>query len=48
MIWEAIPRDQKNGGPLAACEPSVGKQTTVTGVHVADKWHGWKEIHPIT
>ena len=54
MIWEAIPRDQaydrKTGttGPLAACEPAVRDQTTVYGVHVVDKWHGWKEIHPIT
>jgi hypothetical protein len=48
MIWEAIPRDHENGGPLEACEPSVGDQTTVYGVHVVDKWHGWKEIHPIT
>ncbi len=54
MIWEAIPRDHETNkrtgtpGPLDACEPSVGNQTTVYGVHVHDKWHGWKEIHPIT
>lgn len=54
MIWEAIPRDvgedgkNDTSGPLDSCRPSVGDQTTVYGVHVADKWHGWKEIHPIT
>jgi hypothetical protein len=55
MIWEAIPRDVgesgKQGtttGPLTSCKPTVDDQTTVYGVHVADKWHGWKEIHPIT
>jgi hypothetical protein len=57
MIWEAIPRDVgesgKNAttGPLTSCRPSPdsrGDQATVYGVHVADKWHGWKEIHPIT
>jgi hypothetical protein len=57
MIWEAIPRDVgesgKNAttGPLTSCRPSPdsrGDQATVYGVYVADKWHGWKEIHPIT
>ncbi len=52
MIWKAIPRDQaydnKKGtsGPLAACETAVGDQTTVSGVHVVEKWHGWREAHP--
>jgi Bacterial Ig-like domain len=54
MIWEAIPDDHENGGPLAACTPSSPRSwserypMTVYGVYVTDTWHGWKEIHPIT
>jgi hypothetical protein len=58
MIWEAIPRDvgedgkNDTSGPLDPCRPddpySQDNKATVYGVHVADKWHGWKEIHPIT
>jgi hypothetical protein len=54
MIWEAIPRDHENGGLLATCTPSSPRSEaelypiTVYGVYVTDKWHGWREIHPIT
>jgi hypothetical protein len=54
MIWEAIPADHENGGPLAACTPTSPRSEaelypmTVYGVYVVDKWHGWREIHPIT
>jgi hypothetical protein len=50
MIWEAIPSDQGacgDPGDLGS-PPKPGDRVMVRGVHVFDKWHSWREIHPIT